>query len=208
MNRIEPNQREIIGYSIKDENKKAQWIDLIKSIAKWVEDNNLAHDVVFHGTSSRRALNILENGMKPTDITHAISEGSLNDTGSFWGDVHTASAYAEDTIAERDPDSIPVLLMAYTAELEEDFDLRPDLATLDFPLKGLTKLDEKEVYDNWINNHRTLTWKQSLNELGAIIAVHDHILDPDYMRMITAKEDLNYLPKIERTKEPELSPFP
>lgn len=208
MNSIEPNQREIVGYSIKDENKKAQWIDLVKSVAKWVEDNDLTNEVVFHGTSSRRALNILEDGMRPTDIAHAISEGSLNDTGSFWGDVYTASAYAEDTIAERDPDATPVLLMAYTAELEEDFDLRPDLATLDFPLKGLTKLDDQTVYDKWINNHRTLTWQQSLTDLGAMIAVHEQSLDPDYMRMITSKEDFNHLRKIECLKEPELSPFP
>lgn len=208
MTTSEPNQRDIIGYSIKDANKKAEWIDLVKTIATWVEDNDLSHAVVFHGTSARRALNILEDGMEPTDITHAISEGSLNDTGSFWGDVYTASAYAEDTIAERDPDATPVLLMAYTAELEEDFDLRPDLATLDFPLKGLTKLDDQAIYDNWINNHRTLTWQQSLTDLGAMIAVHEHSIDPDYMRMITSKEDFNRICKIERIKEPELSPFP
>lgn len=189
MSKVEPNQREIVGYSFLDDTKKAEWIRLVHSIAKWVEDNNLSDEVVFHGTSLARAENIMEHGMYPTDVVHAISDGGLHDTGSFWGNVFTASAYAEDTIAERDLTGSPVLLMAYTNELEHDFDLRPDLATLDFPLNGLTKLDDTIVYNNWINNHRTLNWKQSLTDLGAIIVIHDEKLEPEYLRMIKTDSD-------------------
>ena len=189
MSRVEPNQREIVGYSFTDDAKKSAWIDLVHSIAKWVEDNNLSNEVIFHGTSNTRADDILENGMVPTDIIHAIAAGSFNDAGSFWGDIHTAAAYAEDTVAERDPGSEPVILMANVPDLEAEFQLLPDLATLDFPMKGLTKLDDQAVYDNWINNHRTLAWQQSLAELGAIIAVHDEPLPPAYIQDIRTKAD-------------------
>lgn len=206
MARIEPNQRDIIGFSFDNEEKRAKWIDLVKTIANWVEDNDLAHSFVFHGTSSKRAADILEDGMKPTDITHAISEGSLNDTGSFWGDIYTASAYAEDTIKERDPGYEPVLLIARTAELEEEYDLRPDLATLDFPLKGLTKLEDKELADDWINHHSMKTWPQGLSDLGAIIAIHDGYLDPAYMKPIKSKADFEEISRLLRAEEATLFP--
>lgn len=197
MSRVEPNQREIVGYSFTDDAKKAAWIDLVHSIAKWIDDNNLSSDIVFHGTSTKRSRDILKHGMRPTDITHAIAEGSLNDTGSFWGDIYTASAYAEDTIKERDPGYEPVLLIARTAELEEAFNLQPDLATLDFPLKGLTKLDDKDLANEWLHHHRMKTWAQGLSDLGAIIAIHDEYLDPEFMQPIKSKADFEEISRAE-----------
>jgi len=183
----EPDQRDIIGYSIADEDERKEWNALIRFIADWIEENDLSNAIVFHGTSSGRAEDIMQNGMNPTDATFATNDADSE--GSFWGDVYTAAAYAEDTVQERDGDGRPVLLMAYTDDLEELCELAPDLATMDFPLKGLTRLSDDDVMQKWLAHHTTLSWRDSLTDLGAIVALHEFELDPNCMQRITSRND-------------------
>lgn len=165
----EPDQREIIGYSIDDPDRKGEWISLVRGISELMDD--AVHEILFHGTSIKRLPAILKKGIRATDVGLAIVDGQGDDRGSFWGDVHTAAAYAEDTARVRDS-SLPVLVAIRTEELLADCALHPDLATLDFPLKGLTRLSEPGVYDKWARNFRTLSWKDALDDLRAVVATH------------------------------------
>jgi len=181
---VELDQREIVGYSLVDPEARDRWISLVRGISRWIEETGQKDKVVFHGTSRRLLPRILEEGMEPTDVELAVGplEGMVQ--GSFWGDVHTASAYAEDTVFEREGKGEPglgepVLLAVRTDSLEEDCLLYPDLATLDFPMKGLTRLDEPEVQEAWIKGFRGMDWRDGLRDLGAIVATHDFYLDPD-----------------------------
>ena len=192
----EPDQRDIIGYSLKDPQSKQAWIELISKIQDWLRDNDLEEDILFHGTSLSRAEDILKYGFNPTDITLSVTQEMGYDAGSFWGNVLTASAYADDTCENRNPDSRPVLLAVSAEALEEECLLYPDLATLDMPLKGLTKLDDPEISELWLSTFSVdydspediLTWEDGLRDLGAIVAVHDVILPQEMFHKVDSFE--------------------
>lgn len=196
MSSIEPNQRVIIGYSISNQDARKEWVDLIEGIAAWISEHDLKHEVIFHGTSTVRMKEIMRFGMAPTDISHATIPQSDDRNGSFWGDVHTAAAYADDTCKYRNPGSRPCLLMTFAEDLARDYDLYPDLATLDGPLKGLTKLDDPDVRSKWDNRYNAdewnvgqhLPWEESLDDLGAIIAAHEDYINPDDIFVIRSIE--------------------
>jgi len=174
MQNSEPDQREVIGYSVADPGRKREWVDLVAAIERWLSDHSLETSIVFHGTSDRRATKILTEGIKPVDVGFALGlQADEGMEGSYWGNVRTAAAYAEDTVSERDPDGLPVLLAITTASLEELCVIRPDGNTIDFPLKGLTRLDDSDVADKWFRNFRKLSWQESLLDLGAVVALHD-----------------------------------
>lgn len=116
--------------------------------------------------------------MEPTDASLAVDVPRGLANGSFWGDVHTAAAYAEDTVHERDCGGEPVLLAILTETLEADCAVYPDLATVDFPLEGLTRLGDPGVRDRWNEGFRDMDWRDGLRDLGAIVATHDLPLSP------------------------------
>lgn len=186
----EPDQIEIAGYSLRNEEARAQWRSLLEEVSAWMEDNRLGTQIVFHGTSKKRLAAILEEGMRPTDVDIAVQGDA--DLGSFWGNVRTAAAYAEDTAKERDG-SVPVLLAVRVEVLERDCELYPDLATLDFPLKGLTRLCVPGVYEKWMNDEGELSWRDSLVDLGAIVAAHDFYLAADDIVVVKSVGDLEAL---------------
>lgn len=168
----EADVRDSHGYSIGDPIAKAGWIELITSIRSFLEENDLTQEIVFHGTSARRAQLIVENGMKPTEVEHAVWSRSQAAWGSFWGTIDAAASYAEDAASIRDAGELPVILAVPVAELAAACELLPDGATFDFPMKGLTKLDDPQILEKWHQQHATLDWDTSLKELGAIVALH------------------------------------
>lgn len=180
----EPDQRDIVGYSLVDPEARNRWIALVRGLSQWIDDEGLKDKVVFHGTSRRLLAKILEDGLEPTDVELAVGPLSGMFQGSFWGDVQTAAAYAEDTVKEREGKGEPgcgepVLIAVLTDRLEKDCLLYPDLATLDFPMKGLTRLDDPEVQEDWLKGFMDKDWRDGLRDLGAIVATHEFYLDPD-----------------------------
>lgn len=181
----EPDQRDIVGYSIRDRNRRERWIALVRGIADFVD--GWRHEVVFHGTSDRCLESIMARGMAPTDTEHATDGHPL---GSFWGDVYTASSYAEDTVKHRGG-GYPVLIAARTADLLACCEtLVPDLATLDYPLKGLTRLDDTDVYSRWVDGqgYRRLGWRDALEDLRAVVAVHRKPVGPEVFVVVDSLE--------------------
>lgn len=187
----EPDQREIIGYSIDCLKKKLVWTELVSQIEKFLTEQNALFDIVFHGTSNIRASSILDYGMEPTDLSHATLNG--RSMGSFWGNVRTAASYAEDTSKWRESIAEPTLLAVRTDQLYNDFELLPDYATVDFPLKGLTQLDDPEVLDFWYNQEIEHTWQKSLAHLGAFTVAHESEIDPAIIFQIESLEDVERL---------------
>lgn len=189
----EPDQRTILGYSIASPEKRSEWAAFIGEIAEILEQHDAAREIVFHGTSEVRASVIMRYGMKPTDLQVASPSGEIAD-GSFWGCPFTASAYADDTVKERDGGGSPALIAVRTSDLlANGYDLYPDLASLEFPLKGLTRLDDSTVSDKWQEGHETLSWKDSLDDLGAITVAHDDWMSPEHFAMVRSPEDLRQL---------------
>jgi hypothetical protein len=176
--------RDRVGYSIDDPVAKASWIALVTSIRQYFVDNALQDKIVFHGTSQKRAKKILAEGMKPTDVSFAVWDQCEQGAGSFWGSIDAAVSYAEDTASERDPGSKPVLLAVRLSDLEQVCDLRCDGASLDFPLKGLTRLSEPEIEEKWSGDISLRSWKESLFDLGAVVAIHDDFLEIDFIEIV------------------------
>lgn len=123
----------------------------------------------------------MTDGMEPVDLGFALG---LHDddcaSGSYWGTILTASAYAEDTVKERDEGGIPAIIGIRTCDLLRFCDLFPDGNTLDFPLKGLTRLEDESISEKWVNGFRDLDWKESLLDLSAIVAIHQFPLEAGF----------------------------
>ncbi|MTH95303.1 hypothetical protein [Roseibium sp. RKSG952] len=154
---------------------------------------DLLQFVVFHGTSSKVLDVIMTQGLSPTDVTAAVRADIGWDSGSFWGTPRTATAYAIDTAKERHPGWEPVLLAAPISILEAQCQLVCDGATIDFPLKGLTRLEEPGVFEKWRSAGFDLPWRESLIDLGAIVALHDFHLDIEDFDLIESPSDLRRL---------------
>lgn len=167
-----------LGYSLLEGALKDEWIGLVTRLRALSQQIALTDHYVFHGTSARIGQLIMDGGMTPTVVSHAVPAGVTRTRGSFWGDVEAAVSYAEDTVFEREGcgsptlDNPPILIAVPIRSLEERFPLFPDLATLEAPVDGLTKLDQPGVSEFWWANYDQLGWKESLRDLGAIVALH------------------------------------
>jgi hypothetical protein len=136
---------------------------------------------------------MLVYGIQPSEVDLAVDvsvQGVVE--GSFWGTVRTAAAYAEDTAKERDGGS-PALIAIRSSDIIRLADLLPDLQTLDFPLKGLTRLDEREVLERWEANHAEMDWRRSLDDLGAVVALHGASVPSGYLMWVKSVGDLDCL---------------
>lgn len=179
------------GYSIPDPAERERWRDLVEAVRQRTSDNGLEDVVLFHGTSERALAGILMEGMEPVECSHALPPHCRDDCeyGSFWGNIDTAAAYADDTAAERHPGSFPVIIAIRVSILESDCRIVPDGATVDMPLKGLTRLDNPEVAAYWSEFGRDLPWHESLRDLGAVVALHDFLIPIEDMTVIRSMED-------------------
>lgn len=182
-----------VGYSIADPIARSEWRGMIAAIKRTLIENGLGEEIVFHGTSSKALALIEDEGISPTDIGHACPvKGSYLD-GSFWGNILTAASYAEDTAAERHPGSLPVVIAVRTATLEADGLLLADAATFEYPNDGLTKLGDPEIMKRWVESGCDLPWHESLEDLGAIVATHQHCIPPEDFVVIRGMNDLQNL---------------
>lgn len=183
-----------LGYSISDTDKKRDWIEFVTSLNDMVNSRNLHDSIVFHGTSTKALEKIRREGLEPTDISGALTDACVFDDGTFWGDLFTAVAYAEDTAFERHPGSAPALIAISTKALESDCILLVDGATIDFPEPGLTLLDDPEVQGRWQGSEFDDTdWRASLADLGAIVAVHQFYIPPEELTFVNTTDDLECL---------------
>lgn len=195
------------GYSISDAAERTRWRDLVEAVRKRISDSGLEDVVLFHGTSERALDGILMEGMEPIECSHALPDGYRDECeyGSFWGSVDTAAAYADDTAAERHPDSLPVIIAIAVSMLESDCLIVPDGATVDFPLEGLTRLDDPVVAAYWSEFGPDRPWRESLRDLGAVVAVHDFNIPLEDMAVIRSMEDFERLIEAARA---DISPAP
>ncbi|MCV9964204.1 hypothetical protein OIU34_20170 [Pararhizobium sp. BT-229] len=183
------------GYSIPDPHERALWRDLVVGIRQRISEGNFEETVLFHGTSERALERILLDGMEPVECSHALPPDCRDDCeyGSFWGNIDTAATYADDTAAERHPDSLPVIIAIRVSTLENDYRIVPDGATVDFPLKGLTRLDDPEVAAYWSDFGLDRHWPESLRDLGAVVAIHDFTIPIEDMVVIRSMDDFERL---------------
>jgi len=183
-----------LGYSISDTEKKRQWIEFVTALNDIMNSQGLHDSIVFHGTSTKALKKIRREGLEPTDISEALTDAYVFEDGTFWGDLFTAVAYAEDTAFERHPGSAPALIAISTKALENDCILLVDGATIDFPEPGLTRLDDPEVQGRWEGgDFDYMDWRASLADLGAIVAVHQFYIPPDELTFVSATDDLERL---------------
>lgn len=195
------------GYSIPGPVERDRWAALIAEINGRLASEERCSKFLFHGTSARALETIAVEGLKPTDIDHAIigENEDLYDLGSFWGDVITAAAYAEDTVSGRHSDSHPVILAIPVSELERDYLLFPDGAAIEDPLlPELTRLHEPGVMERWRKNNFNLSWKESLRDAGAIVAVHDSFIPLSDLHVIRTIDDFEAL--LDRQITPAVMP--
>jgi hypothetical protein len=181
--------RDRLGYSISEPSAKTSWIAMVVAIREYLSENDLAGEFLFHGTSSVRAEKILLEGLAPTDVEFAVWDQCAAKSGSFWGSIDAAACYAEDTAFERNPGSLPVILAVRSGDLASRFDVRCDGATLDFPMRGLTRLDDAAVEEKWQGNIANMTWETSLSELGAVVVIHDQPISDEGIELIATFED-------------------
>lgn len=190
------------GYSITDPVERKRWRGLIEALRQRIADDGLSDVVLFHGTSERALERIAAQGMEPVECSHALPPDcrDVEEYGSFWGNIDTAAAYADDTAAERHPDSLPVIIAIPVSTLEADCRIVPDGATVDFPLKGLTRLDDPSVAAYWSEYDIDRTWRESLRDLGAVVAIHDFLIPVEDMAIVRSIDDFERL--LARTHAP------
>lgn len=164
------------------------WEKLVDEIFRYVEVEQITSDLLFHGTSTYN-LGIASQGMRPTKVAHA----SFNETdrlsplrGSFWGCIRTAAWYAASDVVERNPFCRPLLIAATRLELERDYRLAPDKASLDGPV--VFRSNKHEIQDRWHRDHQTLGIEEALTEIGAVYAIHDEHIPPKSMTIIRSME--------------------
>lgn len=177
------------GYSLQDVVERDEWRGMLKIIEEWIDHEQLREDILFHGTSTAALEKINQNGMRPEFRSDAIIDSTTGQFCTFWGNLDTACFYAEDTAAERHPGSKPVILAMRADTLERLAFLQPDGASIDFPIDGLTRVLEPRVLEQWQDDNFDRSWRDSLRDFGAIVAVHDDPIDLGYMCPLRTRFD-------------------
>lgn len=183
------------GYSIPDPAERKQWRELVEAVRQRISESGLEDAVLFHGTSERALQRISIDGMESVECSHALPPDCrhVEEYGSFWGNIDTAAAYADDTAAERHPDSLPVIIAIPVSTLEADCRIVPDGATVDYPINGFTRLDNPEVEAYWSEPGVDRSWRESLRDLGAVLVIHDFNIPAEDLTVIRSMEDFERL---------------
>lgn len=177
-----------IGLKITDERERRDWISLVTAIADRIEEAGLSEEILFHGTTVEKARAIMSNGMRPADAFEVLPDGTESMTeGSFWGTVGTAAWYAEDKSFYRGES--PVLLACPVGFLQTYSILGIDIPSRDFPIPGLTPMEDPEVARRWATGMRR-TWQDSLSDIGSVTALHDYDLSLDAAVIVDEIESL------------------
>lgn len=174
---------------------------MIDAVRQRVAAEGLADVILFHGTSERALDGIAIEGMEAIECSHALPPDDRDDErfGTFWGSIDTAATYADDTAAERHEDSLPVIIAIHVSTLEWLASIVPDGATVDFPLDGLTLLHDPDVAAYWSDFGMTRPWRESLRDLGAVLALHGQNIHIDDMTVIRSMDDFDLV--VEETRK-------
>jgi hypothetical protein len=177
-----------IGHSLPDATQRRSWIELVSAISALVKEQGLSEEILFHGTTIGKARQILRKGMQPTDAFEFGPYGEEMCSGSFWGTVETAAWYAEDSSLHR-KGGRPAIIACPVSFLQTYATLGADIPTRDFPIPGLTLLDDPDVAAHW-PNEQARSWQESLRDLGAVTAIHDYDLSLDVAILVDEIESL------------------
>lgn len=161
-----------IGHSIRNTASRTRWIAMLEEVAEYVTREGLQEEILFHGTTLSRARSILLNGMHPTEAWEETDEGEMPCDGSFWGTLLTAAWYADDSAANRSGGA-PTIIACPTSFIDTYASLRIDIPTRDFPVPGLTMIDDEQFSQRWAVGQKR-DWRDSLADLGSCAALHDY----------------------------------
>ena len=178
----------------------------------WTEWRRMVHDLVdasapggplegwlFHGTCSSKGGSIMDDGMEPTGVMRRDVDGLYYTQGSFWGTALTAAWYAEDTLLNRaDESEWPVILAAHASSLDEEGELAPDEATLDFPDLLIRELGQEEVGSRLASLGPSPGWQECLDETWAVVLIHSHVVPPDGMLCMATPAEAAAVIEMER----------
>ncbi|NTF17185.1 hypothetical protein G6L37_01915 [Agrobacterium rubi] len=177
-----------LGLKIASEDDRHEWIALVTAISDRIDEAGMAEDILFHGTTIRQARSILRHGMRPTDAFEVLHDGEETMTqGSFWGTVRTAAWYAEDKSFHRG--DRPALIACPVGFLQTYSTLGIDIPSRDFPVPGLTQLEDPGTAARWATG-MTRTWQDSLSDIGSVTALHEEILPLDAALIMHGIESL------------------
>lgn len=176
------------GHSFSNPRRRGEWIDLLNGIQTLIDERGLHEEILFHGTTIAKARSILKHGMRPTDAFELHDGEEISAAGSYWGSIRTAAWYAEDSSIHR-KGGRAVIIACPTSFLQIYSTLSADIPSRDFPVPGLTMLEDPETAARWDNGvHRT--WQESLADLGSVTALHDYDLPLDMALIVDEVESL------------------
>lgn len=135
-----------LGLKIDSGNARLEWVSLVTGIAEFISEMGLEEEILFHGTSIRKAHAILRDGMRPTDAFEILHDGTeVMTEGSFWGTIGTAAWYAEDTAFHR-TGGRPVLIACPASFFQTYSTLGVDIPSRDYemPLDAAVIVDDIE----------------------------------------------------------------
>jgi hypothetical protein len=176
------------GHSFSNPRRRGDWIELLNGIQSFIEERGLQEEILFHGTTIGKARSILRRGMRPTDAFELFDGEEMSAEGSFWGSIRTAAWYAEDSSIHRKGGRAAIIACP-TSFLQIYSTLSADIPSRDFPVPGLTMLEDPETATRW-GNGTPRTWQESLADLGAVTAIHDYELSLDQAAIVDDIESL------------------
>mgnify|MGYP001470690550 FL=1 len=165
------------GQVFRTDAKRQEWIGLLNEIDRTIRECGLQEEILFHGTTIGKARSILKSGMRPTDAFELFDGEEMTSEGSFWGTIRTAAWYAEDSSIHR-KGGRPAIIACPVSFLQTYTTLAADIPSRDFPVPGLTRLEDPAVAARWPNGQYR-TWQESLEDLGSVTALHDYELSLD-----------------------------
>jgi hypothetical protein len=176
------------GHSFSNPHKRDNWIELLNGIQTFIDERGLQEEILFHGTTIGKARSILKHGMRPTDAFELFDGEEMSSEGSFWGSIRTAAWYAEDSSIHRKGGRAAIIACP-TSFLQIYSTLGADIPSRDFPVPGLTMLEDPETAARW-GDGMLRTWQESLADLGAVTAIHSYDLSLDQAVIVDDIESL------------------
>lgn len=174
------------------------WNTLIANIEEIIAQENLQHTVIFHGTTDQFTSDIVQKGLRPTIISHArFQDETLIDEqetfrhyGSFWATAKTAAWYAHSGVTERFGFGKPLLIAAMTSDFGKDFPLMPDKSSAESPVDPRARINHHNIAEQWFLDGHQRDWREAIDDIGAVYAIHHQRLPPSLLRVISSMDDL------------------
>ena len=190
-----------------------EWNRLISEAEGLVTQHKLQHSVIFHGTTSHVVDDVERNGLRPTMISHArfTDEDATQEQelfrhlGSFWGTVETAAWYARSGVIDRHGYGKPVLLSALTNNFGNEFPLLPDKSSALSPIDARSTMHDPIVLNRWLLDGHQRGWRDALDEIGAVYAVHHERIPKSMFCVISSIDDLISMLEMQ-IETPEVGP--